>query len=113
LEREFIASMEHVRRAANLIVRCAFCQLIAYHGSKGNPRCDLTLPLDSWKRRAANMRSADRFCALARYDQLIDEIEYLSEAVEKSAGSLEAEIDAQVERTLMEKSLAKGSTRDK
>ena len=56
------------------------------------------LPLDSWKQRIERMRSANRYSALTRHEQLGAEIEHIMDAVEKAAGALDAHIEEQIER---------------
>lgn len=63
------------------------------------------IPIDSWKRRAAQLREVPNALALVRYEQLMNDMAYIYEAVEESAGALDAHVEQQIEHMRTENGL--------
>lgn len=63
------------------------------------------VPIDSWKRRAAQLREGPNALALVRYEQLMNDMAYIYDAVEESAGALDAHVEEQIERMRTERGL--------
>lgn len=56
------------------------------------------LPLERWKTRAEEVADADSHRALARFERLSGETEYILEALTQSAGALDQYVEEQIER---------------
>jgi hypothetical protein len=63
------------------------------------------VPFDGWKRRAGQLGAGSNASALVRYEQLMNDMAYIYDAVEQSAGALDAHVEEQIERTRTEKGL--------
>lgn len=63
------------------------------------------VPIDSWKRRGVQLREGPNALALVRYEQLMNDMAYIYDAVEESAGALDAHVEAQIEHMRMERGL--------
>jgi len=63
------------------------------------------VPLENWKRRAAQLRGGPNSLALVRYEKLMDDMEYIYDAIEESASALDAHVEEQIERMRTEKGL--------
>lgn len=63
------------------------------------------VPVDAWKRRATQLLEGPNALAILRYEQLVNDMAYIYEAVEESAGALDAHVEQQIEQMRTEKGL--------
>jgi hypothetical protein len=79
--------------------------------SDWRPKRD-SLPFKSWRARAERIRTADRYSALQRYDQLSIEMEYLADAIAGEAYVLESNIQQMVDFELESQAFGEMQTID-
>lgn len=63
------------------------------------------VPIEDWKRRIHQLQKESKALALVRYEQLMKDMAYIYEAVEESAGALDAHVEEKMERMRTERGL--------